>query len=36
MDTKDILVGIQIAVLIFFGIFRWYMAGRREGKKGIM
>lgn len=33
MDTKEILVAIQIALLVAFGLFRWFAASRREAKK---
>lgn len=32
MDTKEILVAIQVAVLVAFGLFRWFAASRREAK----
>ncbi len=33
MDIKEILVAIQVAVLVAFGLFRWAVAARREAKK---
>lgn len=33
MDTREILVAIQIAVLVVFGLFRWFAASRREANK---
>ncbi len=32
MDTKEILVTIQVAVLVVFGLFRWFVAARRDAK----
>lgn len=32
MDTKELLVTIQIAVLVVFGLFRWCAASRRDAK----
>lgn len=32
MDTKEILVAIQVAVLVAFGLCRWFVAARRETK----
>lgn len=32
MDTKEILVAIQIAVLVAFGLFRLVVASRRDAK----
>ncbi|MEA9709179.1 hypothetical protein [Xanthomonas campestris] len=32
MDTKEILVAIQVGVLFVFGLYRWFVAARREAK----
>lgn len=32
MDTKEILFAIQVAGLVALGLYRWFVAARREAK----